>query len=139
MPTTAADDVLVHVAVGVIVNAAREILVTRRAPGTHLAGLWEFPGGKVEAAESVEKALARELEEELGIEVLEARPLLQVRHRYPRKTVLLDTWRVLRYRGEPHGREGQPLRWLPVDQLTAASFPAADGPIIDYLCGRLLA
>ena len=139
MPTTVADNGLVHVAVGVIVNAAREILVSRRPPGTHLAGLWEFPGGKVETAESVERALARELEEELGIEVLEARPLLQVRHRYPRKTVLLDTWRVLRYRGEPHGREGQPLRWLPVDALASASFPAADGPIIDYLCERLLA
>ena len=126
-------------AVGVISNTAGEILVSRRAPGTHLAGLWEFPGGKVEATETAKAALYRELEEELGIQVVDACALMRVRHRYAEKTVLLDTWRVLSYRGEPHGCEGQPLCWLAADALAAADFPAADRPIIDYLCERMLA
>jgi 8-oxo-dGTP diphosphatase len=130
---------VLHVAVGVVINSRHELLVTQRAAGTHLEGYWELPGGKVEAAETVEQALSRELKEELGIEIGECRPLLKVQHRYPQKPVLLDTWRVLSFRGEPHGREGQPLRWVPLSSLSYDCFPAADRPIIDYLCERLLA
>ena len=72
---------VVHVAVGVVINSRYELLVTQRAVGTHLQGYWELPGGKVEANETVEQALSRELSEELDIEIDECLPLLKVQHR----------------------------------------------------------
>lgn len=123
----------VPVAVGVLINPRSEVLITRRPGHVHQGGLWEFPGGKVELGETVQMALARELEEELGIEFLAARPLIRVHHAYPDKTVLLDVWRIDRYRGEPRGREGQPLEWLSIEQLARRAFPAADRPIINAL------
>jgi mutator protein MutT len=84
----------VHVAAAVIRDNSGKILIARRADTQHQGGLWEFPGGKVEADESVETALARELHEELGIVVGAARPLIKVRHDYPDKQVLLDVWEV---------------------------------------------
>lgn len=126
----------VHVAAGALVDAAGRVLLARRPPGGHLGGLWEFPGGKLEPGESPRAGLARELGEELGIEPLAARPLIQVSHRYPEKHVLLDVWRVTRWRGEPVGREGQPLRWVSVEELArlaAHELPAADRPIVQAL------
>lgn len=123
----------VHVAVGIVADAAGAVLITRRPDHVHQGGLWEFPGGKVEAAESVETALQRELHEELGIVVQTAEPWLQIRHAYPDKTVLLDVWRVTAWRGEPHGREGQPLRWASAMELADFVFPAADEAIIARL------
>ena len=102
----------VHVAAAVIRGTDGSILIARRADTQHQGGLWEFPGGKVEAGESVEAALARELKEELGITVEVARPLIKVQHDYPDKQVLLDVWEVSAFSGEPHGVEGQPLAWL---------------------------
>lgn len=124
---------LLHVAVGVLRDRWGRVLVAMRAPDSHQGGLWEFPGGKVDRHEDVGAALARELREELGIEVVRACPLLEVRHDYPDRSVLLDTWEVTCYWGEPAGREGQPLEWLAVDQLCSRAFPAADGPIIEAL------
>ncbi len=123
----------VHVAVGIVVNPQGEVLITRRPEQVHQGGLWEFPGGKVESAEAVEAALVRELREELGIEVLAARPLIRIRHAYPDKQVLLDVWRVDRYRGQPRGLEGQPLCWSTPAALLNHVFPAADLPIINAL------
>jgi 8-oxo-dGTP diphosphatase len=123
----------VHVAVGIVADPAGAILITRRPDHAHQGGLWEFPGGKVEAAESVATALQRELDEELGIAVQAAEPWLQIRHAYPDKTVLLDVWRVTAWRGEPHGREGQPLEWASPARLTDFAFPAADEPIVARL------
>ena len=80
MPNTAADPQPVHVAVGVILDSSRRVLLTRRAADSHQGGLWEFPGGKVEPGESLAVALARELHEELGIRVRRSSPLLEVRH-----------------------------------------------------------
>eukprot|EP01137_Pigoraptor_chileana_P016793 Opistho-2@73895 len=105
----------VHVAAAVIRDDSGKILIARRADTQHQGGLWEFPGGKVEADESVECALARELQEELGIVVGAARPLIKVRHDYPDKQVLLDVWEVSSFSGEPHGAEGQPPHVLCVD------------------------
>ena len=124
---------VVQVAVGILTDAAGAILLARRPDHAHQGGLWEFPGGKVEAGETVARALARELREELGITVQAAEPLLQVHHAYPDKAVLLDVWRVTAYRGEPHGREGQPLAWTLPERLTDFAFPAADAPIIQWL------
>jgi len=129
---------VLHVAVGILSDAAGAILIARRPDHVHQGGLWEFPGGKVEADETVQRALARELREELGITVQAAEPLLQVRHAYPDKDVLLDVWRVTAYRGEPHGREGQPLAWALPARLADFAFPAADAPIIVQLKGGLI-
>ncbi|CAM5414480.1 8-oxo-dGTP diphosphatase OS=Stutzerimonas stutzeri OX=316 GN=CXK95_11360 PE=3 SV=1 [Stutzerimonas stutzeri] len=120
----------IHVAAAVIRSADHRVLIAKRPLEKHQGGLWEFPGGKVEAGETVEAALARELQEELGIEVTTARPLIQVRHDYPDKQVLLDVWEVLAFAGEPHGAEGQPLAWVDPAALPEYAFPAANQPII---------
>jgi len=135
-PTTVPDpndpDIL-HVAVAAIVDDAQRVLLARRPDHAHQGGLWEFPGGKVEAGESVEAALDREIHEELGIRVGARRPLIRVPHRYADRSVLLDVWRVNTFEGEPHGREGQPVEWVPVDALDERAFPAANLPIIRAL------
>ena len=120
----------IHVAAAVICNDQGQVLIAKRPLDKHQGGLWEFPGGKVEADEDVLVALKRELHEELGIDVEQARPLIRVRHRYPDKAVLLDVWRVDGFSGEPHGREGQPVEWCAVDALSERAFPEANLPII---------
>jgi 8-oxo-dGTP diphosphatase len=120
----------VHVAVGIVADPTGAILITRRPNHVHQGGRWEFPGGKVEATESVEAALHRELHEELGIVVQAAEPWLQIRHAYSDKTVLLDVWQVTVWHGEPHGREGQLLQWVTPARLADFAFPAADEPIV---------
>ncbi|WP_413044180.1 Nudix family hydrolase [Pseudomonas sp. YJ42] len=119
-----------HVAAGVIRCSDGRVLIARRPLDKHQGGLWEFPGGKVEEGETAEAALARELAEELGIGVTAARPLIQVRHDYPDKQILLDVWEVSAFSGEPHGAEGQPLVWVVPEQLLDYAFPAANRPII---------
>jgi len=126
-------DATIHVAVGVLRDARGRVLIARRPHGSHQGGLWELPGGKLDGGEVVEAALARELAEELGVTVLAATPLLQVLHAYPDRRVLLDTWEVRCYRGEPVGREGQPLAWVEPERLQRLAFPAADRPIIEAL------
>jgi 8-oxo-dGTP diphosphatase len=120
----------VHVAAAVIRGADGRILLARRADQQHQGGLWEFPGGKVEAGETVAAALRRELQEELGITVTNARPLIKVQHDYPDKQILLDVWLVSAFSGEPHGAEGQPLAWVAPRQLPEYEFPAANAPIV---------
>ncbi len=120
----------VHVAVGVILDAQRNVLLTRRADNAHQGGLWEFPGGKVEPGEALEDALARELREELGIEMGRTSPLLEVRHDYGDKAVFLDIHVVWEFEGTAHGLEDQPLAWVPVGELSNYRFPAANEPIV---------
>lgn len=122
---------LVHVVAAALCDPAGRVLATKRADGAHQGGLWEFPGGKLEPGEGRYEGLCRELHEELGIEVSHARPLLRARHDYGDRAVLLDVWKVDGYRGEPHGREGQPLQWVEPDRLLELDMPAADGPIIN--------
>ncbi len=124
---------LVHVAVGVIVGKDGRILIARRPQNTHQGGLWEFPGGKLAEAEDVHQALVRELHEELAIDVIASEPLIQIRHDYGDKQVLLDVRRVTRFDGEPCGAEGQPIHWVAVEQLRDYAFPAANRPIITAL------
>lgn len=121
---------MLHVVVGVVENRRHEVLLTRRAAHVDQGGLWEFPGGKIETGESVTDALARELDEELGIRVTRARPLIRIRHCYPDLDVLLDVWRVDVYQGEPTGREGQPLAWVPRQDLGCQPLPAANRAIV---------
>ncbi len=120
----------VHVAAAVIRGVDGRILIARRPEDKHQGGLWEFPGGKVEAGEAVSVALARELEEELAIRPTASRPLIQIRHDYPDKQVLLDVWEVTAFTGEPRGAEGQPLAWVSERQLLEYEFPAANTPIV---------
>jgi 8-oxo-dGTP diphosphatase len=126
-------DKVVHVAVAVVTNAAGEVLIALRPDHVHQGGLWEFPGGKVEPVETVEQALTRELLEEVGITVQAARPFMRLHHDYGDKRVLLDIWRVCRFTGTPHGREGQPLRWVSCDSLGEYTFPQANVAIVKAL------
>lgn len=121
---------LIHVAAAVILNAQGQVLLARRPVDKHQGGLWEFPGGKVEPNEPVVDALARELDEELGIQISAARPLIQVPHHYPDKSVLLDVYEVDAFEGTPYGREGQPVEWVERSALADYAFPAANTPIV---------
>jgi 8-oxo-dGTP diphosphatase len=121
------------VAAGVIQNDDGRVLIAQRPEGAHLAGGWEFPGGKVTAGETVLQALARELREEIGIEVLAAEPLVRYRHAYPERSIVLDVWRIRKYAGEPRALEGQPLRWEAVERLLEAGLLDADRPIVEAL------
>ena len=121
---------VVHVAVGVLIDDANCVLLARRQKGTHLEGYWEFPGGKVEAGETVEAALARELSEELGVEIGEILPLMTVSHDYGEKQVLLDVHRVHSWMGEPHGAEGQPIAWVSASSLDDYKVPEANTEIM---------
>jgi 8-oxo-dGTP diphosphatase len=129
---------LVHVAVGVILDADRNVLITRRAEHSHQGGLWEFPGGKVETGEMPLSALMRELHEELGIVIGRTSALLEVHHDYGDKTVLLDVHVVWDFSGEARGLEAQPLAWVTPQDLASYEFPAANMPIVAAL-GKLLA
>lgn len=121
------------VVVGVIVNGAGEVLLAKRAAHQHQGGLWEFPGGKLEAGEAPIAGLWRELHEELGIAVVAAEPLIQIHHTYPDKSVLLDVFRVNQFDGVAEGREGQPLEWVKLGELDRYPLPAANRPILQAL------
>ena len=120
----------IHVIAAVIRDAQGRILIAKRPDRAHQGGLWEFPGGKLEAGESRFVGLVRELQEELGIRAAEARPLLDIRHDYPDKSVRLDVWLVTGFDGEAHGAEGQPVRWVAAAELNDYAFPAANAPIV---------
>jgi 8-oxo-dGTP diphosphatase len=125
----------VHVLVGLITDGAGRWLVNQRRTGSPMAGWWEFPGGKRRPEEAPLAALRRELDEELGIEVLEAAPWFELVHDYPDKSVRLDIWRVRRYDGEVAAREGQALRWVTLEELAALTLLEADWPIVERLGG----
>lgn len=124
---------IVEVVAGVLQDARGRILLARRTEGRDLAGLWEFPGGKREPGESPETALARELHEELGVDVDLGAPLICVPHAYPHKRLRLDVRRIAAFRGTPKGHEGQALAWVPQSRLTTYAMPAADRPVLAAL------
>jgi mutator protein MutT len=119
----------IHVVAGVVIDGRGRVLIAQRPAGKHLAGSWEFPGGKLEPGEARADGLARELREEIGIEIRQPRPLIRLRHLYPYGEVLLDVWVVRRYSGRPGGLDGQPLRWLRRADLASADLLPADRPI----------
>jgi len=124
---------MIEVAAGVLTDASGRVLLMQRKPGTHLAGTWEFPGGKLEPGESIEAALARELREELGIETRAFEPLISLPWRYPEKRIRLHALRVKEWRGEPRAHEGHPLGWMSLDRIDTDEMPAADRPIVTAL------
>lgn len=123
-----------HVAVGIIINQQGEVLIAQRPANKYKPGLWEFPGGKVEANENAFQALHRELKEEIGIEVISAEPWLQIHYDYGDRKVFLDTWKVTEFEGKPFGAEGQPVRWVKVEELKQYEFPAGNQLILSELC-----
>jgi 8-oxo-dGTP diphosphatase len=120
-----------QVAVGVIKNASGEFLVAKRPPGKPLAGLWEFPGGKINLDETVLQALIRELHEELGIHVTTAKPHLELSYQYEQQTIKLHVWQVESYTGQAQGMEGQDLRWVTLTELQKLPAPSANTLIVE--------
>ncbi len=122
-----------HVVAAVIRGSGQQqgkVFLAKRPAHISQGGKWEFPGGKVEAGETREAALARELQEEVGIQVMAARPLIEVYHHYVERLVHLDVWEVTAFSGEPHGKEGQETAWVDNTDLHSLTFPAANLPII---------
>ncbi len=128
MPNTVPE--YLHVVAAVIRGTDGRVLLAQRPLNKHQGGKWEFPGGKLERGETPRQALSRELNEELGITVQRADPLITVRHVYPERAVLLDVWEVVAFSGEPHGREGQPVAWFDSQQMRGLEFPPANHPIV---------
>jgi len=124
---------VVEVAAGLIRDAAGRYLVTRRRRGSHLEGLWEFPGGKLELHEPAEAALGRELHEELGAEFAVGRRVETVTWEYPDRTVVLHFHECRLAAGTIEPREGQEMRWVAAGDLGALEFPPADRALIDRL------
>ncbi|MBI4887572.1 MAG: (deoxy)nucleoside triphosphate pyrophosphohydrolase [Acidobacteria bacterium] len=118
--------------VAAVIEEHGRFLVTRRQPGVHLAGLWEFPGGKIDPGESHPVALERELREELdvGVEVCEL--IFDTIHPYPDRTVALYFYRC-RLLGTPRPLLGQDMRWVPRAELPSLGFPPADSELIQRL------
>jgi 8-oxo-dGTP diphosphatase len=131
--TTAPATTVVRVVAAALYNPQGQVLIAERPPGKHMAGRWEFPGGKVAAQESEADALARELREELGIHVQAARPLLSLTHQYADRCVELSMWVVERYTGEPQSLDGQRLKWVAPAQLATEDILEADMPFIEAL------
>jgi len=124
-------DDIVDVAVGVLIDERGRFLLTSRPAGKVYAGWWEFPGGKLERGESVVAALARELHEELGIDVVEARPWQVTRMDYAHARVRLHFCKVLAWRGELQMREGQAMAWQTLPVTVAPVLPGTL-PVLDW-------
>lgn len=125
-----------RIALGILVRGGLA-LVARRPPGTHLEGLWEFPGGKVEPGETCEEALRREFHEEIGVGFDAAREFHRLEHRYADRTVVLTFFLCTGVQGEPAGREHQELRWVDAGELKDVPTPEANRAVIGRL-GNIL-
>ena len=118
-----------------LIDADGRVLIAQRPEGKALAGLWEFPGGKLDAGERPEVALIRELDEELGITVKEAclAPLTFASYAYPDFHLLMPLYVCRRWEGTPHSRENQALKWVMPTKLRDYPMPPADEPLIPAL------
>ncbi len=123
----------VNVAAGILRDVDDRVLLAERRGDPQWAGLWEFPGGKIDDGESATDALHRELNEELGIDVRRQRRFMKLEHRYADRCVSIEFYVVDAWSGRPHGREGQTLRWLAIDRLDEALLLPADAPVVEAL------
>ncbi|MFT3789805.1 MAG: Nudix family hydrolase [Rudaea sp.] len=123
----------IHVVAAVLSDRDGRVLIAQRPSGKHSAGLWEFPGGKVEPGETAHAALSRELHEEIGVHVGAIEPLIGIPWDFATKSIFLDVYRVLDFAGEPHGREGQALAWHRIDELADIAMPPPDRPVVAAL------
>jgi len=124
---------VIDVAVGVVMHADGRVLLAKRPPGKPSAGYWEFPGGKFEPGESPAQALARELHEELGVELDAAYPWITREYRYPDRSVRLHLYRVLSWHGEAQGREGQQVSWQDPGAVSVEPLLPANHAIVQAL------
>lgn len=120
---------LIQVAAGILL-ADGKVLLAERQGDPAFAGLWEFPGGKQEPGETSEQALARELEEELGIRVIHHSLLMSLEHQYPDRHVGIDFFLVTEWEGTPVGQQGQDMRWADIEMLGADELLPADAPVV---------
>jgi 8-oxo-dGTP diphosphatase len=130
---------VVLVAACALIDADRRVLIAERPPGRSMAGLWEFPGGKVETGERPEESLIRELKEELGIIVNAAcfAPLTFASHAYPDFHLLMPLYVCRRWDGVVTPQEGQRLAWVRPERLRDYPMPPADEPLVSHLMGLL--
>lgn len=126
---------IIHVVAGVLIDRKKNILVAQRPEGKAMAGLWEFPGGKIEAGEIPEYALMRELREELGIETRPCGmwPIGFASHNYPDFHLLMPVFAIRVWSGDIQSKEGQAFKWVSVQDLYGLEMPEADKPLIPQL------
>ncbi|MGD8115986.1 MULTISPECIES: 8-oxo-dGTP diphosphatase MutT [unclassified Vibrio] len=122
----------IHIVAGIIFNLDKsQVFITKRPDDKHKGGFWEFPGGKVEQGETIEQAMIRELEEEIGITTTEQQPFEHLEFDYPDKSLKFDFMTVTQFEGEPYGKEGQQGLWVAIDELVNYTFPEANVPILE--------
>ncbi|MDN3614079.1 MAG: 8-oxo-dGTP diphosphatase MutT [Vibrio gallaecicus] len=122
----------IHIVAGIIFNSDKsEVFITKRPDNLHKGGFWEFPGGKVEAGESIEQAMGRELDEEIGISVTAQSLFEHLEFDYPEKSLKFDFILVTEFENEPYGKEGQQGKWVKILDLASYSFPEANVPILE--------
>lgn len=124
---------VLDVVAGALFDADGRVLIAERPPGKALAGRWEFPGGKLNHGEDARQGLARELREELGVELRDARQLIRYSYAYPERVVRLELWLVTSWSGDPRGLDGQALKWVRPEHLECEDILEADQPMIDAL------
>jgi len=124
------------VVVGILMRPQNQIFIAQRSDLAHMGGKWEFPGGKVEPGESLEAALSRELQEEIGITPLRSELFCSLEYDYGIKRVKLECFLIPEFTGEPFGKEGQPTRWIQGSELAHYDFPDANQPLIKKLSTR---
>ena len=124
--------------VAAIIRRNNKILITRRFANVHLAGFWEFPGGKVERDESLETALVREISEELGLTIQVDNEFFTIQHDYPDRSVRLHFFNCSIIAGDPQALEVAAMRWVEARELNEFQFPPADAELINRLCQRRL-
>lgn len=122
----------ISVAAGLIRHDGK-LLITKRPEGSHLAGLWEFPGGKQEGDESLVECLKREIKEELGMDIRAEKPLISVQHEYDTKIITLHLFNCAKIKGRPQALDSQEIRWVVPKDLKKYSFPPPDLKIIETL------
>ena len=127
-------DIVLVVACALVDDDGR-VLLTRRPKGREMAGLWEFPGGKVESGELPEDALTRELKEELGVDVSQSclAPLTFASHTYPKFHLLMPLWICQKWQGDIEAKERQELAWVPPNRMSRYQMPPADVPLVAHL------
>ncbi len=121
----------IHIVAAIIFNQDKsQIFITKRPDDKHKGGFWEFPGGKVEPDETIEQAMIRELDEEIGIDVTEQELYEHLEYDYPDKSLKFDFILVTAFENDPYGKEGQQGRWVDIRDLPEYAFPEANVPIL---------
>lgn len=129
----------IHIVAAIICNSDKsQLFITKRPDHVHKGGFWEFPGGKVEAGESREAAMVRELEEEIGIQVTEQTPFEHFEYDYPDKSLVFDFMLVTEFTNQPYGREGQQGQWVDIRRLDEFEFPEANRLIVERVIKELV-